>query len=241
MKKAFLLCGMLLALTATVANAQLNLAWDDCGLNGTTNKTFACASNAGFDMLVGSFVTPPGVTALTGQAPTVLVHFQGDQIPAWWTFGAAPNCRAATSLSSAYPGGTVPGACDNYFGDNACAGAHLPDANPAWPTQLRIRMVAAIDAGLAAPVAAGTEQYCFTLTINHARTIGTTVCGGCDVPAAFVFSSLLLSQPVGVGDFTFEADFARGDLCAAWQGGESFCAYTPAKNASWGQIKSLYR
>jgi hypothetical protein len=241
MKKMFLLCGMLLALTATVANAQLNLAWDDCGLNGLTNKTFACNSNAGTDVLVGSVVVPPGITALTGMEPTVLVAFGTGAIPAWWTFGSAPNCRTSSSLTSAFPGGSVPGSCNMYFADNAGAGAHLPDANPDNAGQLRIRMVAAIDAGLAGPVAAGEEMYLFTLTINHQRTTGTTVCAGCDVPAAFVFSALTLTQPVGVGDFDWTADFARGDLCAAWQNGAAFCAYTPAKNTSWGQIKSLYR
>jgi hypothetical protein len=243
MIKALLLCGAVLALDATVAGAQpLNLAWDDCGLNGSSNRTFACNTDAGVDVLVGSIVPPPGITALTGMVPTVLVAFAHNGIPPWWTFGAAPNCRPASSLIAAFPGGGLPGTCNTYFADRAAAGAHLPDANPNDPAQLRIRMVAAIDPGLAGPVAAGEELYLFTLTINHQRTTGETACAGCFMQAALIFWELDLTQPLGVGDFHFYSNFyGSSDLCAGWQGGGPFCGGDPATNATWGQIKSLYR
>ena len=60
MKKAMLLCGMLLALTAVTANAQvgggLNLRWQSClGDGGAQNKTSACSNNLGSNLAVGSF------------------------------------------------------------------------------------------------------------------------------------------------------------------------------------------
>ena len=50
MKKTILLCGALLALTATVASAAgVNFSWTNCfgeGL-GFQNKNFACTANTG--------------------------------------------------------------------------------------------------------------------------------------------------------------------------------------------------
>jgi hypothetical protein len=226
------------SLPATPAPSSI---WrDDCGLNGTSNLNFACDTDLGTDVIVGSVIVPPGVTALTGMEPTVLVVFDHGALPPWWTFGAAPNCRAASSLASAYPGGSVPGSCNTYFADNGAAGAHLPDANPPSPDRLRIRMVAAIDVGLAGPVPAGEEIYLFTLTIDPQRT--TSGCAGCGIPATFNFSDLTLTQLVGVGDFDWTADLERGDLCAYWNDGICWgCCVVPAANTTWGQVQALYR
>ena len=56
MKKILLISGVLLALTATVASAAgINLYWNDCSVGGSTNKAFACASNAGTNSMVLSY------------------------------------------------------------------------------------------------------------------------------------------------------------------------------------------
>jgi hypothetical protein len=233
---------------AQVTNAVgLNLSWGDCGANGVVNEDFACDTNAGTHMMVGSFITPAGVTALTGQQGVLDMIVASSTMPAWWTFGSAPNCRAATSFSGAYPGGSVPGSCGSYFGDNAAQGAHVHDyPSPAQggslPQTMRIRTVAAIDAGLAGPVAEGSEQYAMSFTINNQRTVGATVCADCLLPACFVFNSLIITQPVGVGDFLISGATVTGRDFVTWQGGSGAnCTLVPVKNSTWGQIKSLYR
>jgi hypothetical protein len=242
---AVALSGLARAQTQVVG---LNLSWGDCGANGVLNEDFACNSNAGTHLLVGSFITPPGVTALTGQAAWLDMITAGSAMPAWWTFPPfAGSCRTASSFAGAYPGGTVGGACANYFGDNNCQGAHVHDyPSPAQgsslPQTMRIRTVAAIDAGLAGPVTAGEEQYALSFTINNQRTVGTTVCAGCDVAMCFVFNGLFLSQPVGVGDFVVSGAPVGGRDFVTWQGGSGAnCTLVPVKNSTWGQIKSLYR
>ena len=46
MKQSIIIAGALLAFGASVASAEgINLSWDDCGLSGTPNKTFACNTN----------------------------------------------------------------------------------------------------------------------------------------------------------------------------------------------------
>jgi len=58
MKRVFLLCGFLLAVTTSVASAAagVNLKWDNCfGYNGPTNKNFACNVNNGTETLVAGF------------------------------------------------------------------------------------------------------------------------------------------------------------------------------------------
>ena len=68
MKKILMAC-TLLALTAGFAHAGaggLNLGWDDCGgLPASLNKASTCTSNAGINTLIGSFVAPSCVNAMS--------------------------------------------------------------------------------------------------------------------------------------------------------------------------------
>ena len=55
MKKTILLCGALLALTASVASAAgLNFAWNNCygEGTGTQNRSFLCNLNTGSNNIV---------------------------------------------------------------------------------------------------------------------------------------------------------------------------------------------
>src|SRR5712671_318272 len=101
MKKATLLCGMLLAITATVASAGpgVNLKWDRClGDGGTLNKAFACNKNTGTNTLVGSFELGTEISAATGAQASgleIVVDLASGTptLPAWWTFKNAGTCR----------------------------------------------------------------------------------------------------------------------------------------------------
>jgi hypothetical protein len=244
MNKALFLSGVLLALTAPAASAQLNVAWDDCGLNGTANRDFACDTDAGVDRLVGSVIAPPGITGLTSMECRVIFQFNVGpidwSIPAWWTFGAAPYCRAVSSVASGFPG-SVPGTCNMYFADKLATGTHTAGPNRVkWAYgQMRVDMTAAIDPGVeAGPVPQGEELYLFTLTIDHARTTGPTACGGCDVSACIWLQRLIMWADYN--ELWYDPD--AGNLTAMWQGaGSGGCVGTPAKNTTWGQIKNLYR
>jgi hypothetical protein len=235
MRKATLVSIVFIVVAAADASAQLRLTWDACGSVGVKNRDFACNTNAGSERLIGSFMPPPGITALNGQAATLYADFDNGMIPSWWTFGAAPRCRAATSMRSVFSNDGVSGACLWYFPERGVQGAHLPDEAPWWPGRLRIRTVAAIHAELVGPVSPDSEQYAFSLSIDHARTVGTGACAGCTTYGEFWFEELLLTQPVGVGDFTLQREWGW-DAWVSWQQHP-----TPAHGPSWGRLKTLYR
>ena len=66
MKRLFpvmaVLATMALAGSAPVAHAQggINIAWTDCGAAGQIDRAFACTSNSGTNVMVGSFDPPVG-------------------------------------------------------------------------------------------------------------------------------------------------------------------------------------
>lgn len=89
--------GLLLAPALTSA-ATLNLAWNDCGAAGAVNKTFACSTNSGVDIIVGSVVAPSGIDSLVGIRATLDVWTSPDSaataLSDWWQCGAG-GCRSA--------------------------------------------------------------------------------------------------------------------------------------------------
>jgi len=101
MKKVLLLCGLLVALTATVASAAqgVNLRWNACfGDLGTANRNSTCLANSGTNALVGSFEVGSDILGVTGIEVVVDLVTASPTLPAWWAFGAG-GCRAG-SLSA---------------------------------------------------------------------------------------------------------------------------------------------
>ena len=88
-----------LLFTASPALAgPLNLRWNACwGDGGVANKTFACNTNTGSDVISASFVPFRTVLGVTGLESRVDLSFPTAP-PAWWQFRAAGSCRQ-TSLS----------------------------------------------------------------------------------------------------------------------------------------------
>src|SRR5882672_5689194 len=98
--KKFLLCGLLLAMTASAsAAAGLNLRWNACfGDAGANNKISACTSNAGSQFMVGSFVLPSDLPGVSGIEIVIDVATAGSTLPAWWSFKNVGSCRGSTAL-----------------------------------------------------------------------------------------------------------------------------------------------
>jgi hypothetical protein len=71
---------------------------------------------------------------------------------------------------------------------------------------------------------------------------GTSPCAGCGVGACLVLNSVELVRLPGApgGDATLTQPAEAGSNFANWQSGAA-CVAVPARNRSWGQIKSLYR
>ncbi len=246
MKKTILLCGALLALTATVASAAgVNIAWLKCAGEGTgvQNRTFACALNTGSNLAVGSFIAPAGVNALSGNEVVIDLQSAGTTLPAWWQFKNVGTCRTA-SLSVNFVADAGNAVCVDEFSGAGAGGIGAYNigygGNPA-----RARLTMAIATASPGPIDVDVEYFAFNLLINNAKTVGTGACAGCTVPVCLVLNSIKLTQGVGVGDFVLSQAGAPASNYITWQGGNiggSGCpAATPAKNATWGTVKSLYR
>jgi hypothetical protein len=243
MKKTLLISGVLLALTASVAAAGgINLAWDDCG--GPENKAFACNTNAGFNNLVLSFDPDVAIPDLNGSNPIVDLQTASPDLPAWWQFKNVGTCRQNSLLADGEPG-SCPNDPWQLLGTASIAGyftqANAPQIIPI-PNRARMYCSISVPGASAAAVTPGNEYFLFRIRINNAKTVGTGLCDGCQVPVCLVLNEVLLTSS-NSGDNRLYAPLTRNFV--TWQGGAIGGAgcpgATPAVNKTWGQLKSIYR
>jgi hypothetical protein len=246
MKKMLLMACTLLALSAGMAYAGaggLNLGWADCeGLPATLNRTSTCTSNTGLiNTLVGSFVAPSCVTAMSANEVVLDLQSLGATVPLWWQMRTG-TCRAG-SLGGNFDFTGGPFTCFDYWQGGAI-GALQQDPIGLSNTS-RIKGVFALPAGDSriTGIPEGTEVYSFKANINNAKSTGLGACSGCPVGVCIVLNSIKINQPVDqpCGGKFVSAPASRN--FATWQGGigGDCLAATPAKNTTWGSVKALYR
>jgi len=246
MKKTLLLTSMLLALTVSVALAGgVNFGWGPvCYTEGGISAiTFACTTNsnntqfgtgAGWPM-TASFVLSTPIPDFVGI--DMKIEGQSDatpDLPEWWKLGATGDCRTGKASFVADMSG-VADVCVDWYGASA-----LTVFGYTWDGN-RTHIVAS--AGLDTPVlaSAGVEYYAGKVTVNNSKTVGSPACAGCligfkwglyeIVPAGISGQIEILREPI-VG----------GNHCLDWNNPILPCAApVPARNTTWGQVKSLYR
>ncbi len=244
MKRLLALSLLLLTLTDPAAQAAgINLSWNDCGIYGAVSKTFACNSNTLTGaVLVGSYQTPPGSTAITGNEIVIDLVSAGSTLPAWWMFKNAGTCRQ-TALSSSADFTSGPFSCGDYWAGLAAGGlASYMTPYQSAPNRARIFLVYAVAIANAMPMDDTIEYYSFKLTLSGAKTVGSPSCAGCMDPVCLVLSQIKATQPAGVGDYRLQNPLERNHV--TWQGGAVWggCpGATPTHNATWGSVKSQYR
>jgi len=244
-KKVTLLCSVLLAFSATVASAAgINLAWNKCAGEGTgtQNRNFACNVNTGSNLAVGSFTAPAGVTGASGNEVVIDIQSGAPALPLWWAFKNAGTCRQ-TALSLNFVADAGNNVCvDEFSGAGAGGiGAYFIgfSGNPT-----RARIVAAIATASPGPLDADVEYFSFNMLISNIKTVGSPACAGCLSPICIVLNSINITQGIGIGDFKLTNPVSPASNVITWQGGAvggGGCAATPARNATWGSVKSLYR
>lgn len=252
MKKAILLSGALLALTATVAAAApgLNLGWQQCGVGGAANRNFNCAVNSGSGTLIASFVS--GDTegrAMAGNDVVLDLQSAGPVLPAWWAFKNVGTCRINAAATN-----QVFAEADNVDVDedgpatqcldifHAAGGGGIAAYNIGYGGPNRARMIVAY--GLAASAQSiptpDMEYASFKLAISYQLT---TTCAGCLDPVCIVLNEIKQTTPGGLFTVRIGSPAARNFV--TWQGGQiqpPGCPLaTPTRNATWGSVKALYR
>jgi hypothetical protein len=243
MKKAMILSGLLLALTASFAAAQgLNLALNDCGPAGLQLANPNCASNTGIALsLVGSVVPPPGLDRVV--ACEGYIDGQTDQgaLSPWWTLD---GCRAA-ALTFSFDFLAGPFNCNDFWAGGASGGGGIaPEHTQA--NRFQIKLVGATPGE--AILDPGMEHYLFKVNITRTKSTGTGSCAGCTDAACFVLNRLIINQPAGVGDAVLTnpmhsnfVTYNGGAVGGGPNGGTGCPGATPSQNRTWGQVKSLYR
>ncbi len=235
---------------ATTAFAQpvgspggINFSWDDCWLaGGVAAKNFACTSNSGNSVMVGSFA--PSIDQPLFVGVEVVVDLQSDTavLPDWWQFFNLGTCRA-TALSATFDFSVLPGSCADPFGQPGqggmagyCGvGANCVDARTD-PSQSRIKAAGAIASEAA--LTAGTEYYGVRFAMTNTKTVGTGSCAGCATGVTLILNEIKSAE--------FNGQYVRNynpiaNQCITWNSGTVPCASLPARNQTWGQVKSLYR
>ncbi len=243
-----------LGVSSPAGAGPLNLRWNDCwGDGGVQNRDFACDRNTGSEVLVASFVPMYYFPQMTGDEWVVELATASSLLADWWWLLNAGNCRQTSlGLVSEPPASAV--ACADW--DEGQAGGLFGGFtfNIIRPYSARINGLHWMADGLSAPVLPDHEYHAFTLVINHQRTVGSGACGGCTVGACIGFKGLRMTSPdpnvdqvLQLGRFASDGDASM----VTWQGGAGVAfpapgglscpAATPAKNSTWGAVKSLYR
>ncbi|MCC6651347.1 MAG: hypothetical protein IT348_09395 [Candidatus Eisenbacteria bacterium] len=231
---------LLLAYPSGARSEGLNLLWGGCPAGGgVSNWQFACSSNIGLETLYASLVAPAGLNHVEGVVLTLDVISEGQFLPAWWTIRNIGACRnGALTLSTVFA--SDPGCTDLWLG------AETTRTNT-WATGYasmlnRGRLVATVmltDTTAFVAAEPGVEYFALKLPITNVRTTGSGSCEGCSEPACLVLSSMRLIQFKGAGDVVVTAE--AGSRVATWQGAASgACLFVPARNRTWGGIKTLY-
>lgn len=265
--KKVLLTGMMVCLTASMALAAgVNITWNpnnyNCLSSAVVNTDWDCATvpgaNDGFHNIVLSFMPSKAIVGFNGVSAVIDGQTPGD-VPAWWQMFNDGSCRAASIVPGAPPSaptapclgnsttklwsaGTPAGGLSAYQTTLYPPPAPLPA--PA-ANRFRIKLGYATASNRALPLVITTQYNTFNLTID---TFGSAVeeaagvtdpCAGCAVGATLVLNEMYI---VGsVDDDTMTTPISN--QCITWQGGAGtgVCAATPARNTTWGQVKSLYR
>jgi hypothetical protein len=237
MKKSMIIAGAMMVLGASIASAQgeINLAWTDCNASGTPMTTFACNSNTGLNSLVGSFVAPGTLPEFLGISVDMNFQFTGSPgIPLWWQHGAG-TCRGTTGMATNFDFTANFNCLDFYVG--SAAGGFAYDMGYGAPNRSRLRIQLAVPFENRGQISdADGEYYAFKVNLLRSKTTGTGSCEGCATPVNIVLDEIQLFQPPEQANDPRIITPGATNATAGWQTGP-----TPVKNATWGQVKSLYR
>lgn len=238
MRRAFLLCCSLIVLGVSVAHAQggVNLRWTNCyGDAGQSLRTFACNTNAGNNVLVGSFEVPWEMPSVSGLEIIVDATAQNPSLPAWWSFRNAGTCRQS-SLTMNFVVSPTAVNCVDWADGQSTGGIGAYNIGFGAPNKSRLIAAVAVPPTSLATLFTGQEYFAFNVIINNQKTVGTGACIGCDVPVDLLLASLKVTTPVAANDITLTSPTAAGSNAAFWQS-----IPVPTRKETWGAVKSLYR
>lgn len=250
--------GFLAAPAAAQQPVSLKLSWDHCAGDGpVTDKSFACDSNTGSDVLYLSMILNDGVDRpdVGSVAFWVSVAPTTPTLPPWWDF---LSCRHAAVQFDGWPPGTS-AACTPWTDLQSLSVVSAAFDNS---TAVTLSGGMALPAPGVTTLPAGREILLGKLTLRHSATTGTGACAGCLVPTCIALGEVDLQFASGAPTERFVGDPSSS---VRWQGayvsgfapvpghpdlggyipyhGNLGCTSgpVPARGRTWGILKTLYR
>ena len=233
----------LVAGTASLASAAgLNLGWNDCpsGVSYQLNNAFACNTNLGIQIMVGSYIPPPGLDAVYGNEVVLNLTTNQATLSPWWSMGSGGCVGRTTTPAAVFDFTAGPFGCTDFWQGQAVGGLDYTRQFDG-PNRARIRVICAVQDVFAGPQSPPTEYYSFKVVINDARTVGSGSCAGCTDAACIVLNSIKIDQ-VSPATFNPTVTNPATSNFVTWRGGTGVCpGATAARNVTWSSIKALYR
>lgn len=238
---------VLLALVAAPAAAApgVSLRWWSCFPDTASriHRSFACDTNAGFELLVGSFQVSEIMPEVTGLEIVVDLGTgqywppqPGGPLPEWWEFRNPGTCRM-TALSMNFSSNPEKEACPDWSGGIAVGGIAAYRVGHAGEGTARILAAAAVPMSAAAFLTPDVEYFSFNLSIRHDKTVGSDACPGCEIPISLILNAVKLTTPVPANDRWLSGPVNGTDsYFAIWSP-----SVVPVAKTTWGAVKSLYR
>ena len=241
MRKTIPLALLLLASMSELAPAAgTNLRWNACVLDGgVPNRSFACNTNVGSNVLIGSFVLDTGLEQVDADELVLDLVSATPTLPQWWQLKNVGSCRQ-TAISIAAQDGP---SCPDPFAFQASMNIASYVVGTLGPNTARLLSLNAVPSDLAVNLIAGEEYTAARWSINNSKTVGTGACSGCVVPVCILFRSANITTVGNLNDTKLTMAADAGSNFVSWQGGDYLylCYGTPTKNSTWSAVKSLYR
>lgn len=255
---AFALCCLASSAHATQG---MNLRWDACMADGgVRNKTFACDTNTGSEKLVVSFRLASDLIGVNGMELSIDVMTPNTQPSSWWTLRGTGQCRNGALTVVAGPSG-APVGCETMWWNTPPSGGITAYNIPNGANFYRLSVLYAVPSTELVDFGADVECLVTTLAISHSKTVGAGSCVGCLDPVCIGLKQVKLTRMPGVGDVNLSSETQLNSTTVNWQGASAgswlyedplfpdtrprfrvvTCdAAVPARNHTWGSIKSQY-
>ena len=224
-----------------LALGGINLSWTDCGSAGVQQMTFSCASNTLTGaVLVASAVSGVDIPELISEESVMDLQVNQAALSPWWQLQTG-GCRGTSGITSDFNFTSGPFGCLDPWQGSAVGGMVYRTTGP---NRARIQTVGYPYPSGSTSINGTSEYEFFKIVLLGAKTVGNGSCAGCSDGACIVLNEIKLVQPLGVGDYPVTLPIVRN--WALWQQGAATVpggcpSATPARSATWGSVKSLYR
>ncbi len=202
--------------------------------------TFACDTNTGSVPITISTSVPVAIPdfvgfqfRIDGEALTTL--------PDWWQLAGATACHSgALQLSADFSAAPQTACADPYGGQATANVTHFWTAlnNPVYGSQSRFELIASTNLSNPVAVEAEVPYYVCRLRVAYTKTVGLDACAGC---GRRLTMAIMRVTAMGATSGYYDVGRPHENWCLTWQNADVPCEAVPARNATWGQVKSLYR